>query len=181
MAEFYLVDGVLWLGGILPKPHCPKHRLELDAYAMDTFDLHPTYDHLRCAECPKDYVIPRDIDAEQTYISRKLQARNFRNIKVLNLDDEAIPLAEDKISTKDGKFFVKAIITESRVGQRLVVYVGEKGLKEKTQIFVEPALRRLAFDQKDMHPTDIFLKLEGTFIDGTRASFNKAPAKKKRP
>lgn len=51
--------------------------------------------------------------------------------------------------------------------------VKKKGVKEKTQIFVEPKIKRLAFDQKDLHPTDIFTKLEATFSDGTKASQTK--------
>jgi hypothetical protein len=42
-----------------------------------------------------------------------------------------------------------------------------------TQIFVEPEIRRLAFDQKDLHPNDVFTKVEATFIDGTTAKTDK--------
>lgn len=98
-------------------------------------------------------------------------------MKVLNLDDEAIPLAESKISSKDDKFFVTAILTESKVGKRLVVYAGEKGRKEKSQIFIEPEIKRLAFDQKDMHPTEVFLELTGTFDDGSSVTINKTKIK----
>ncbi len=49
----------------------------------------------------------------------------------------------------------------------------KKGEKKKTQIFVEPDIKRLAFDQKDLHPTDVFTKLEATFSDGTKASQKK--------
>jgi hypothetical protein len=59
------------------------------------------------------------------------------------------------------------------VGQRLVVYAGEKGRKEKTQVFVEPDIKRLAFDQNDIHPSEVFVKLEATFRDGTQISMKK--------
>ena len=91
-------------------------------------------------------------------------------MKVLNLDDEAVPIAESKASSKDGKFFVTAVMVDSKVGQRVVVYAGEKGRKEKTQIFIEPNIKRLAFDQNDLHPADVFLALDGTFEDGTSFS-----------
>ena len=91
-------------------------------------------------------------------------------MKFINLDDEAIPIAESKVSSKDNKYFVTAILTESKVGQRLVIYAGEKGKNEKTQIFIEPEIKRLAFDQNDTHPSDVFVVVEGTFKDGTKMS-----------
>ena len=138
--RLYRIDGVFW--DSYGTPYCPKHRLEMDAYLYEDDFYKEEYKHLRCEECAKDYDIPRDIKDERTYIVRKLESRELMNIKVLNLDDEAIPIAEDKAVSKDSKYFVKAILTESKVGQRLVVYAGERGKKEKTQIFVEPSIKR---------------------------------------
>lgn len=169
--QLYRLDGVLWTGGITPRPFCPRHKLEMDAYTYDEGDPEEyKYDHLRCEECEEDYVIPRDITAEKQYIGRKLRSLELKDIKVLNLDDEAVPIAEDKIISEDKKFFVKAILTKSKVGQRLIIYAGERGKKEKTQIFVEPKIKRLAFDQKDLHPKDVFLKVEAIFDDGSSSA-----------
>jgi hypothetical protein len=145
----------------------------MDPWTYDDNLLEQEFKHLHCDECKKTYPIPRNFEDEQTYVYRKLQSRHLKDIKVLNLDDEAIPIAEDKASTKDEKFFVKAIITESKVGKRLVIYAGERKKKEKTQIFVEPEIKRLAFDQKDMHPSDVFLMVEATFEDGTTSTIKK--------
>jgi hypothetical protein len=62
---------------------------------------------------------------------------------------------------------------KSKVGERLVIYAGERGKTNKTQIFVEPRIKRLAFDQKDAHPSDVFLKVEATFEDGSSASMKR--------
>lgn len=176
--NLYRFDGVLWEGSLVSQPLCPVHKLEMDAYTYD--DEAPyTYDHLRCEECQEDYVIPRDIRNEQEYLARKLKSKTYTDVKVINLDDEAIPIAEDKATSRDGKYFVKALLTESKVGQRLVVYAGKRGKKEKAQIFVEPSIKRLAFDQKDTHPSDVFLQLEATFDDGTTASIEKSKKRKK--
>jgi len=91
----------------------------------------------------------------------------------INIDNEATPIAESKVSSKDNRFFVVSRLMESKTGLRLVVYAGEKGKKEKTQIFVEPEIKRLSFDQKDQHPTDVFTKLEAIFSDGTKVSQEK--------
>jgi hypothetical protein len=99
-------------------------------------------------------------------------------MKFINLDDEAIPLAEYKINSKTEKYFITALLTDSKVGHRLVVYAGEKGKKEKTQIFVEPEIKRLAFDQNNLHPKEIFVALEAIFDDGSSASIYKKKSKK---
>ena len=70
-------------------------------------------------------------------------------------------------------FFATATLTKSKVGLRLVVYAGERGSAKKTQIFVEPDIKRLAFDQTNMHPNEVFAELEATFIDGHKASMRK--------
>ena len=172
--ELYRLDGVLWDRSTKPNPYCPKHKLEMDPYTYDEGDPSEyKYDHLRCEECSDDYIIPRDITEEQKYVGRKLKSRELKDIKVLNLDDEAVPIAESKVISKDKKYFVKAILTESKVGRRLVVYAGERGKQNKTQIFVEPSIKRLAFDQKDLHPLEIFAKLEATFKNGDTSSMKK--------
>lgn len=181
MATLYKIDGVLWSERAPIKPYCPVHRLEMDPYTYEADKPLGVrkYNHLRCEECEEDYAIPRDIEEQQKYVRRKLEARSMQEYKIMNIDDESIPIAEAKASTKDGRFFVKAILTESRVGQRLVVYAGEKGRKEKTQIFVEPAIKRLAFDQKDTHPSEVFTSLEATFADGTKSTISKKAKRSK--
>lgn len=118
--------------------------------------------YLRCEECKKGYSIPRNWENEQQYVLDKVDSKLFKGIKFINLDDEAIPIAEDKKSSRDNKFFITSLLTKSKTGLRLIVYAGEKGKKEKTQIFVEPDIKRLAFDQKDLHPNEVFTKSYST-------------------
>jgi len=179
MALLYKIDGVLWSERGVPTAYCPVHRLEMDAYTYEADKPIGVrkYNHLRCEECAEDYPLPRDMTDQQKYVRRKLEARNLLELKVMNIDDEAVPIANAKASSKNNKFFVTAILTESKVGQRLIVYAGEKGKKEKTQIFVEPKIKRLAFDQKDVHPSDVFVSVDAIFADGTKSTIAKKPKK----
>ena len=97
-------------------------------------------------------------------------------MKFINFDDEAIPIAIDKIP-KNSEYFVTSLLTKSKIGLRLVVYAGKRGSDSKTQLFVEPEIKRLAFDQKDLHPTDVFTMVEATFEDGTKAKIQKGVKK----
>ena len=159
-----------WITGVgptrVPQPLCPTHNLRLTPIAPRGLTLYYATS-LRCEDCQTPHVIPRPWEREKQYVLDRIDANIFKDMKVLNLDDEAIPLAETKIKSKDGKFFVVANLNESKTGKRLVVYAGESGKPNKTQIFVEPDIKRLSFDQKDLHPTDVFTKLEATFSDKT--------------
>ena len=154
-------------------PYCSKHDIRMYpklAYGERYFSKTK---YLQCAECEKWHSIPREYDDEKQYVLDKVESKIIKGIKFINLDDESLPIAKEKISSKDSKYFITSLLTESKTGLRLVVYAGKKGEKKKTQIFVEPGIKRLAFDQKDLHPTDVFTKLEATFSDGTKASQKK--------
>ena len=167
--QHIILDGIKWhvqySSAEYTKPLCPKHHLTLSLILNN-----PDVCWLKCQECSENYTLPREYNLQKNYIVDKLNSKEFKKMKFINLDDEAIPIAESKVSSKDNKYFVTAILTESKVGQRLVVYAGEKGRNEKTQIFIEPEIKRLAFDQNDTHPSDVFVVVEGTFKDGTKMS-----------
>lgn len=166
-----IIDGVKWHidSTRIPVPLCPKHYIRLTLSTNNTYRS-----SMHCAECPQiSYEFPREFNNEKSYIVNKIDSKVFKKMKFINLDDEAIPIAEDKAYSKDDKYFVKVILTESKVGQRLVVYAGEKRKKDKTQIFIEPKIKRLAFDQNDIHPSDVFVSLEAVFEDGTKSSISK--------
>jgi len=129
---------------------------------------------LVCAEGPHDLDIPRLYSEEQEYVTNRIDAKIFKGMKDLNLDDEATPMAKDNAKSKSGKYFVTAQIMESKRGVQVVIYAGEKGRLQKTQIFIDPVDKRTSFDNKDLHPTDVFTKFEATFEDGSKHIIEKS-------
>lgn len=184
--EMIRIDGVMWWiytynNRRIPQPICPFHHLRMSPikyYGMDKYATAEDSNLIKCEDCEKSHKLPRTFKEEKVYVINKIDAKVFKGMKVLNLDDEYIPLSEEKLSSDDKKFFVTGRLTKSKVGLRLVIYAGKKGTPEKTQIFVEPELKRLAFDQKDLHPTDVFTKVEATFKDNSKSSFEKNATKK---
>ncbi|HUV42973.1 MAG TPA: hypothetical protein VMY36_03695 [Patescibacteria group bacterium] len=126
-----IIDKIKWVIGKVsrnPVPLCPKDFLQLEPY----YEEGEIYTHkLKCEECKKIYSLPREYHDEKKYVKRKLNSRIYKNMKFINLDDEALPIAEEKISSKDNKYFVTSLLTKSKVGLRLVVYAGEKGKRKK--------------------------------------------------
>lgn len=171
-----IIDGLKWVIGEHPPkaiPLCPKDFIELDPYPSG-FVL--TDSHLKCEDCGKVYPIQRVVADEKRYVLNKINSRSYKSKQFINLDDEAIPIAEDKI-TKNSEYFVTSLLTKSKVGLRLIVYAGKKGKSEKTQIFIEPDIKRLAFDQRNLHPKDVFTSLEATFEDNSKASIRRKKTK----
>jgi hypothetical protein len=160
------LDGVLWIYERGWQPLCPKHHLRLELKYNSS-----RASRFECAE-GEDYELPREHTAQKRYVQNKIDANELKKRKYVNIDGEYTPIAEGEAKSKDGRFFVHAVLTDSKVGQRLVVYAGEKG-KEKSQIFVEPDIKRLAFDQTNTHPVEVFVKLEATFDDGSKAAIER--------
>lgn len=186
--NYISIDNIKWWiiksagGARTPQPLCPIHNLRLrpieDVYS-NQYNYENKSHSLYCQDCHKSLSIPREYQIELAYVIDRIDALVFSKMKFINLDDQALPIAQDRDSS-DTNYFVTALLTQSKTGLRLVVYAGEKGKKEKTQIFVEPEIKRLAFDQKDLHPTDVFTKLEATFNDGTKNTLKKSPEVKKK-
>jgi hypothetical protein len=176
--QFVIIDKVKWWvwtkddGSRGTQPFCLKHNIRMYPQGTAYQEYSWQYNHLKCAECEGLLQLPRTSNKEQQYVLDKIESKILKGVKFINLDDEALPIAESKIP-KNSKYFVTSVLTRSKVGLRLVVYAGESGKTEKTQIFVEPEIRRLAFDQTNLHPTDVFTKVEATFFDGTKASLEK--------
>jgi hypothetical protein len=173
------LDGIKWWIAVvkdqrIPFPLCPKHDLRL-SIAPTVASFQEIGKLLSCEECDRPYQIPRKLADEQTYVLNKLDSRYVKQMKFLNLDDEAVPLATTRIdASNENPYWIEARLVESKTGRRLVIYAGEKGRKDKTQIFVEPDIQRLSFDHKDRHPSDIFLKVEATFDSGHTSTISKS-------
>lgn len=178
--DMYRIDGIIWWvpgNGSLrnPVPLCPNHFLRMTATSPYTsgYVAEDRKTHLECAECEETVRMPRLFGPEKQYVIDKIDSKIFKQMKVINIDDEALPLAKDEIRNPNSPYWVEARLVESKSGQRLVVYAGEKDRKNKAQIFVEPKNKRLGFDHKDHHPSDIFVKLEAVFEDGTKSTIER--------
>lgn len=191
--EIVLLDGVKWwmtkdtTGSRITVPLCIQHNLRLRGIPGQTFnrlnrrvihyDAHQSQ-NLKCDEDGGHIIkIPRTLENEELYVLNKVDAPIFAQMKVLNLDDEVIPVASEEL--KDTDYWVKAKVTKSKSGTRLIVWAGDKSAKNKTQLFVEPSIKRLSFDQNDDHPLEVFAKVEATFAGGivtTLSSVEEKPA-----
>lgn len=180
------VDGIKWyltsLSGVrYVTPLCPSHNMRLTPikhlvrlYNRSRDSIDDEAEKLNCAE---GHVLdlPRPYGKEKQYVIDRIDAKVFSTMKVLNLDDEAIPIAKTKLKVDDisNPYFLTSNLMRTKRGLQVVIYAGKKGSEEKVQIFVDPKIRKLTFDHDDLHPTDIFLEVKGTFIDGSSSVISK--------
>jgi hypothetical protein len=159
------IDGIKWWEPEAPTnkrvvvPICPQHNLRLTVVSA----LSPA---LVCPENDHTFTLPRPYIRESNYVLNRIDSQAFARMPVLNLDDEAIPVAKEELQDTD--YWVKAKVTKSKSGVRLIVWAGDKSKKNKAQLFVEPSLKRMTFDQNDVHPLEVFTRVEATFVDGAK-------------
>ena len=180
--DYVIIDGIKWWisadtnGSRFPIPLCPKHHMRLEAITAvvkvgSVIKLKVPTDEANEMRCPEgNHVIklPRQLGKEKIYVINKIDTIFFKNQKFINLDDEAVPIAESKIKTNDAKYFVTAKVLETKRGPQVVIYAGTTDKsKDKTQVFVEPQVKRMDFDRNDIHPGEIFTEIKATFPDGS--------------
>jgi hypothetical protein len=159
------IDGIKWWetkganGSRIVIPVCPQHHMRLTVLST----LGPA---VSCPEGDHVFTLPRAYIRETHYVVNKIDSQAFAKMPVLNLDDEAIPVAKEEL--KDSKYWVLAKVTESKSGTRLIIWAGDKSRKNKAQLFIEPGLKRMSFDQNDDHPLEVFTKVEAVFAEGAK-------------
>jgi hypothetical protein len=164
---------------------CPVHSMVLTPSDSDVSVNVNGESTVRCSDgqylyCDEGHMftMPRIFSQERAYVRKRLEAVAYSKMETLNLDDEAIPIAKEKIKSDDNRYFITSQLMESKRGLQVVVYAGEKGKKQKTQIFIEPEVKRLAFDLKDLHPNEVFVEMKATFNDGSTQEINSSKCTK---
>jgi len=172
-----VIDGVKWVDAYPGQtykvrlthlqPLCLKHSFRLTPHGGSSLST-----TLKCSdEGGHNIKLPRAYIDEKEHALNKIDALTFAKIPVINLDDQAIPVAKETL--KDTDYWVEAKVTESKSGTRLIVWAGSKKDKNKTQLFVEPGIKRMSFDQNDDHPNEVFTKVEATFKDDIKSGIKK--------
>jgi hypothetical protein len=181
-----MVDGIKWWETTLNNnqrsvvPICPQHNLRMlndftrklgsDRQFTKNGDLST---RLTCPEDDKTFDMPRTYGLQKLYVMNKIDAQVFSKMTVINLDDIAIPVANSYDKKDDSPYWIKTRVTKSKSGTRLILWAGIRDNKTKTQLFIEPDIKRLSFDQNDDHPTKVFTKISVMFADGVKSEIVK--------
>jgi DNA-directed RNA polymerase subunit RPC12/RpoP len=129
-----------------------------------------------CPKCGHEIIIHPKLLATKIDVECIIKSSKYKNMDIIDIDGIDIPLAKKKLSTRENlEYFVTANLIESKRGKQLVIYTGKKGdnnRDKKTHILVDPEVKRLSFDPKDIHPNDTFLEVKAVFKDGSSHTIN---------
>ena len=150
-----------WNGDEIAVGHCStkgchcKLKKSKDSYSQGEYK----YD---CVRCSKQVVLDKPIEARAEDFMDVILSNKYRNAEVINIDGELIKIQREEV--KDDNYWIDAKISKNIKGElQLMVLAGSKKDKDKTQLFLDPTHERLAFDQNNDHPTEIFTKVEAIF------------------
>lgn len=139
--------------------HCTKHpEIEFEIKR----DIGKTL--LACPKCGGMNIVEESISDITRQCLRLLNIKEFKNAKLIRLDDWYTPEVSHKEKTSD--YWVKADVKTDRDGDTMIVlYVGHSGDREKSQFFIKPEKLQLTSDHKDMDPAKVLSKIEVTLKD----------------
>lgn len=85
-----------------------------------------------------------------------------KDAEIINIDGELIRL-QRKVK-KDNDYWIDVKVSKNKKGEiQLMVLAGSKNSRDKAQLFLDPTNERLAYDQNNANPCQIFTKVIGVF------------------
>jgi hypothetical protein len=160
--------------------YCPVHRIELDLrdkdgdiYAQHAVNASSQYAPYLFV-CPSDsagFSVPGGLaSTARRRFAAALESLSLRDAEIVDLDGYQVPIAKAKPDKKDDTFWVEARINETKRGKQVVIYAGERGASDKSQIFIDSENEKITFDQNNIHPNDVFTKVVADFKSGKKAT-----------
>ena len=95
-----------------------------------------------------------------------IESLDLKDAEIVSIDGYQIPIALAKPIAQDKTYWVEARINDTNRGKQLVVYAGRRGDRDKAQIFIDTENDKISFDQNNIHPNDIFVRLSAEFASG---------------
>lgn len=145
---------------------CPKHRIRLTNVGLGP--KHTTGYKLVCPMSQKEedcYPVRNSTETLESLQKKALALYDkdiYKNAKLIRLDDYYVPEIKKFDALPNSiNYSIKADVKTDKDGDTIIViYVGYRGKKEKTQIFIKPEKLQLSHDHKDLDPAKILAKIE---------------------
>jgi hypothetical protein len=182
--KLHLWKDLLWgTKGSTTFAYCPEHRIELDVNTVwginnQSFARAQQSKHLGALVCPVDdklfTVKDNDLSLAVRRFHSTVESLHLKDAEIVSIDGYQIPIAKAKAPNKDDTYWIETRINDTKQGKQVVVYAGKRGQNDKSQIFVDIENDKITFDQNNIHPNDIFFRLEGQFKSGRKVKLEEA-------
>ncbi len=161
--KLYMWEGVFWSVDALTarrpivKARCPVDKCELN--------IDPKYkSHLSCPKCDLQIRLNKSFYEKKDDALKIMQSNYFKDAEIVNIDGEMIKINKEVI--KDSDYWIEAKVSKSIKGvKQLMILIGSRKEKDKTQLFIDIDNEKLSFDQNNKHPKEILTKVVATFKD----------------
>lgn len=162
----YVWKGVRWTSATVPslikslciKCNCPLRDISgWSRNGSNEFEY-----NYYCVNCESVTSSECSLSQKREDFSKVLEYKSYKNYKVINIDGELFEISRQKV--KDDDYWIDVKISKDKKGKnQIMILVGSKKEKDKTQLFIVPEDQRVTFDQNDNHPSEVLSKVEITF------------------
>lgn len=161
----YRFEGLLWdtskNKALCPAPNC---FCELEDFEDDDLKYY-TY---KCIRCEFEITSNRSIYGSSLIVEKILNSDQYKNSEIINLDGDSIRVSRQQIDDFD--YWADVKISKNKKGQiQLMVLAGSKKENDKAQLFIEPKNEKLSFDQNNLHPKEVFVRVDAIFRDSNHS------------
>lgn len=142
-------------------PLCPKQKCNCALTKSKEGYVRGEYKYV-CVKCDFKITLNKSIEDKSDDLVKILDSNKYRDAEIINIDGELIRIQKEEIR-EDGYWISVSLSRNKKDDLQLMVLAGDRTGKHKTQLFADVSRERLAFDQNNAHPKEIFSKVEATF------------------
>lgn len=165
--QLFLWEGLHWdveydiNGNPIPFALCPKQRCNCSLVKSKETYSRGEYKYC-CVRCDFKITLNKAVEEKGEDFLRILEAQKYKDAEIVNIDGELIRVQREQQT--DSNYWVDVKLSKNKKGEvQVMVLAGDKSERSKSQLFVDPANERLAFDQHNDHPSKVFTKVTAIF------------------
>lgn len=164
-ADLHWAVSLEFNSGPYAKALCPNQKCNCELKKSGGYRNTPPFIYI-CVKCNYRVTLRKPLDDLANDFIQIYESLQYKDAEIINIDGDLIKIQRD--FQKDDDYWVDVKLSKNKKGQlQLMVLAGSKKDGDKAQLFLDPANERLAFDQNNNHPTQIFTKVIAIFKKST--------------
>lgn len=152
----YDVNGIPYFSALCPKDKCHcRLQKSKEVYSIGEYKY-------SCVNCDFKITLNKSIEDKALDLQTITESQRYKDAEIVNLDGELVRVQREQKS--DGDYWVDVKLSKNKKDEvQVMVLAGSRNSKNKTQLFLDIGKERLAFDQNNDHPAEVFAKVVCTF------------------
>jgi hypothetical protein len=152
----YDINGIPDTLALCPKQKCNcRLKKSKESYSRGEYKY-------SCVRCDFKITLNKSIEEKGEDLLAILESHKYKDAEIINIDGELVRIQREE--KEDNNYWIDAKLSKNKKGEvQVMVLAGSRKNKDKTQLFLDLKNERLAFDQNNNHPAEIFTKVVATF------------------